>query len=207
MPENQKNEKKQQNKKSRNWTFLVYPDSAPEEWEDYLQGLRYCHCRHNLDVFKDTGKIKKDHIHVIISFDGPTTFNAVKELTDSLNSPFPQPVRSLRGAIRYLIHADNKDKYQYKREDIVSVGMDQEIKEAFSVKKSDEQKKVERVSCYKQIKDIIKNQKLTSWEQLDDALDDLDDVDLLDYVGNHAFLIDRHLNENWHRYVDNYSRK
>lgn len=200
MPENQKNEKKQQNKKSRNWTFLVYPDSAPENWENHLQGLRYCHCRHSLDVFKDTGEIKKDHRHVIISFDGPTTFNVVKELTDSLNSPIPQPVRSLRGAIRYLIHADNKDKYHYKREDIVSVGMDQEIEEAFSVKKSDEQKKVERVNCNKRVLDIIKSQKLTNMEDLFDYLNSIEDVDLSDYVINHAYLVGTFLTSSWRKY-------
>lgn len=207
MPENQKNEKKQKNAKSRNWAILVYPESCPENWEDYLKGLQYCYCLHDKDVVKSTGELKKAHRHVIISFDGPTTFNVVRELTESLNGPIPQVVRSLRGAIRYLIHADNKDKYHYNREDIVSVGMDQEIEQAFSAKKSDEQKKLERVSCYKQVKDIIKSQKLTSWEELDDVLDELDDIDLLDYVGNHAFIIDRHLNENWHKYKDNCNRK
>lgn len=198
MPENQKNEEKQKNKKSRNWGLLVYPESCPENWEDKLKGLQYCYCLHDRDVNKSTGELKKAHIHVVISFDGPTTFNVVKELTDSLNGPYPQAIRSLRGAIRYLIHIDYPKKFQYERKEIVSVGMAQEIEQAFSAKKSDEQKKMERVNCYKQIKDIIKSQKLTSWEKLDDVLDDLDDIDLLDYVGNHAFIIDRHLNENWH---------
>lgn len=187
------------NKKSRYWAFLVYPDSAPENWEDYLQGLRYCHCRHNLDVFKDTGEIKKDHRHVIISFDGPTTFNVVKELTDSLNSPIPQPVRSLRGAIRYLIHADNKDKHHYNREDIVSVGMDQEIEQAFAAKKSDDEKKMERVRNWEKVMDIINDQRLTSWKELDKVLKKLGDPDLIDYTANHAYLVTQHLNENWHQ--------
>ena len=118
------------NVKSRNWTFLVYPESAPEDWEDILAGLTYCYKLHDCDVVKVL-RAQKAHDHVVLTFEGPTTYNTVKDLTDRLNSPAPQPVKSLRGMIRYLIHADNKNKYQYKREDIVSVGMDQEIEQAF----------------------------------------------------------------------------
>lgn len=186
------------NVKSRCWTFLVYPESAPENWEDLLMGLTYCYKLHDCDVVKSTGELKKDHFHVVMKFEGPTTYNTVKELTDRLNSPIPQPVKSLRGMIRYLIHADNKDKYQYKREDIVSVGMDQEIEQAFTVKKTDDEKKMERVSTWQKVMDIVNDQHLTSWKQLDAVLKTLNDPDLIDYAANHAYLVTQHLNENWH---------
>lgn len=189
---------KQKNVKSRNWALIVYPESAPENWEDELIGLQYCHCLHSKDTVKSTGELKKAHRHVVISFDGPTTFNVVKELTERLHSPIPQPVRSLRGAIRYLIHADNKDKYHYSKEDIVSVGMDQEIEQAFAPKKSDDEKKMERVAMWKKVMDIINDEHLTSWRQLDVVLKTLNDPDLIDYAANHAYLITQHLNENWH---------
>lgn len=188
-----------ENKKSRYWTFLVYPDSAPDDWEDILAGYRYCYKLHDHDVVKSTGKPKKDHIHVLLAFEGPTTYNTVKQLTDSLNSPIPQPARSVRGMIRYLIHADNKNKYQYKREDIVSVGMDQEIEQAFAVKKSDDEKKMERVKNWEKVMDIINDQQLTSWKELDNVLKTLGDPDLIDYAANHAYLVTQHLNENWHQ--------
>lgn len=186
------------NVKSRYWTFLVYPESAPENWEDNLMGLTYCYCLHDKDINKSTGELKKAHIHVLITFEGPTTYNTIKELTDRLNSPIPQPAKSLRGMIRYLIHADNKNKYHYKREDIVSVGMDAEIKQAFAVKKTDDEKKMERVSTWKKVMNIVNDYRLSNWRQLDAMLNKLNDPDLIDYAANHAYLVTQHLNENWH---------
>ena len=187
-----------ENVKSRYWTILVYPESAPEDWEDILAGLTYCYKLHDHDVVKSTGELKKAHFHVVLAFDGPTTYNVVKELTDSLKSPIPKAVRSLRGMIRYLIHADNKNKYQYKREDIVSVGMDQEIEQAFTPKKTDDEKKMDRVSTWTRVMNIVNDQHLTSWGQLDAVLKTLNDPDLIDYAANHAYLVTQHLNENWH---------
>lgn len=186
------------NVKSRYWTILVYPESAPEDWEDILAGLTYCYKLHDHDVVKSTGELKKTHFHVVLAFDGPTTYNVVKELTDSLKSPIPKAVRSLRGMIRYLIHADQPNKYQYKREDIVSVGMDAEIEQAFKPKKTDDEKKMDRVSIWKRVMDIVNDQHLTSWKQVDAVLDKLNDPDLIDYAANHAYLVTQHLNENWH---------
>lgn len=186
------------NVKSRYWTFLVYPESAPDDWEDILMGLQYCYCLHDKDIDKSTGKLKKAHIHVLLIFEGPVSYNSIKELTDRLNGPVPQTARSLRGMIRYLIHADNKNKYQYKREDIVSVGMDAEIEQAFTPKKTDDEKKMDRVSTWTRVMNIVNDQHLTSWRQLDAVLKTLNDPDLIDYAANHAYLVTQHLNENWH---------
>lgn len=185
------------NAKSRNWTFLVYPESAPEDWEDILAGYTYCYCLHDKDVEKDTGKLKKAHIHVLMTFEGPTTYTSVKQLTDRLNGPEPQPARSLRGMIRYLIHADNKNKYHYSREDLVSVGMDQEIEQAFAAKKTDEDKKLERVANYDKLVNIIDGKRLTNWRQFNVMLKALNDIDLKDYAANHAYLVTQLLNSNW----------
>lgn len=187
------------NAKSRNWTLIVYPESAPKNWEDFLAGYTYCYCLHDKDVNKDTGKLKKAHIHVLLTFEGPITYTAMKQLTDSLNSPVPQPARSLRGMIRYLIHADNKNKYHYNREDIVSVGMDQEIEQAFTPKKTDEDKKDDRVSLYKKLADIISSKEIIDWDQLDVILYALNDNDLIDYVANHAYLVQQRLTNNWRK--------
>lgn len=187
------------NVKSHNWTFLVYPESAPKDWEDILAGCTYCYCLHDKDINKDTGELKKAHIHVLITFEGTTTYNVVKQLTDRLNGPEPQPARSLRGMIRYLIHADNKNKYQYNRDEIVSVGMDREIEQAFTIKKTDDDKKSDRMMMYKKVMDIINGNKLTDWDQLDAVLYELNDPDLFDYVANHAYLIAQHLTSNWRK--------
>lgn len=190
------------NVKSRNWTFIVYPESAPEDWENHLMGLQYCYRLHDKDIDKSTGNLKKDHIHVVLTFEGTVTYNTIKDITDRINSPIPQPVRSLRGMIRYLIHADNKDKYQYKREGIVSVGMDAEIEQAFKPKKTDEQKQEERSSIAYKLSTIIKDKDFTDWDQLMDYLKELNDSELTDYACNHAYLITQFLTSNWRKKQD-----
>lgn len=189
---------KSRNVKSRSWTFLVYPDSAPEDWENTLMGLKYCYCLHDKDVNKD-GQVKKAHIHVLLTFDGSVTYNTIKDITDSLNCPIPQSVKSLRGMIRYLIHADNKDKHHYDRKEIISVGMDAEIEQAFALKKTDDEKKEERVQLAYKLSTIIRDNCFLSWDQLMDYLQELNDSDLTDYACNHAYLTTQFLTSTWHK--------
>lgn len=111
------------NVKKRNWAFVLYPESAPENWKEQLQ-LTGLPCVispfHDKDINPD-GTPKKGHYHIIMAYSGPTSFNVVKQLTDSLNQPIPQPLEQIRGYYRYLTHKDNPEKYQYDEKDIVSI--------------------------------------------------------------------------------------
>lgn len=130
--------------KKRNWAFFVYPTkeqlqavgsdydgsdgygSAPDDWVNQLQlsGLQFAISPlHDKDLHEDgSGKTKKPHYHVIVVYGSPTTFNNVKHLTDSFNSPIPQALEQIRGYYRYLTHKDNPDKFQYDDKDIVTGG-------------------------------------------------------------------------------------
>ena len=106
-------------KKGRLWGFVCYPESVPLDWLDYLQntGLEIAISPlHNMDI-EPTGEIKKEHWHVILKYDGPTTYNHVKEITDYLNAPRPIKLEGLRGMYRYHLHLDNPEKYQYNDND------------------------------------------------------------------------------------------
>lgn len=111
------------NVKKRNWAFVLYPESAPENWKEQLQ-LTGLPCVispiHDKDVNPD-GTPKKAHHHIILVYGSPTTYNNVKTLTDRLNQPIPQPLDQIRGYYRYLTHKDNPEKYQYDEKDIVSI--------------------------------------------------------------------------------------
>lgn len=112
------------NVKKRNWAFILYPESAPENWRQILSetGLQCAVSPlHNLDVNEETGEIKKEHYHIILCFNGPTSYNVVKNITDSLNSPTPQPLQQIKGYYRYLTHMDNPEKYQYNSNDITFI--------------------------------------------------------------------------------------
>lgn len=107
-------------KKNRYWAFVLYLESAPEDWKDKLQltGLPICISPYHDKDLNPDGTSKKPHYHVILCFGGPTTFNNVKTITDSLNQPIPIPLQQVKGYYRYLTHMDNPEKAQYNEKDI-----------------------------------------------------------------------------------------
>lgn len=109
--------------KKRHWAMVLYPESAPGNWLELLQqtGLQCAVSPlHDRDV-NPTGEPKKPHYHVIMSYSGPTTFNNVKSLTDSLFQPIPIALDQVRGYYRYLTHMDNPEKAQYNASGIVTI--------------------------------------------------------------------------------------
>ena len=110
----------EKNVKKRNWAFVLYPESAPADWRELLQktGLPCAISPlHDKDV-NATGEPKKPHYHVMVFYQGPTSYNVVKRLTDGLNQPTPQVVEQVRGYYRYLTHMDNPEKAQYSAAEI-----------------------------------------------------------------------------------------
>lgn len=115
---------KQKDNRKRNWKLLVYPDSAPANWREILDDMQIEWIEsplHDKDTNKD-GSLKKAHWHVILLFDGNKSFEQIKEIADSINSPSPQFVQNVRTMTRYLAHLDSPSKYQYSKSDIVAHG-------------------------------------------------------------------------------------
>lgn len=113
----------EKNVKKRNWAFVLYPESAPADWRELLQktGLPCAISPlHDKDV-NATGEPKKPHYHVMVFYQGPTSYNVVKRLTDGLNQPIPQVVEQVRGYYRYLTHMDNPEKAQYSPSGITTL--------------------------------------------------------------------------------------
>jgi hypothetical protein len=112
--------KKKKIVKGRDWTFLVYPESAPENWRTILDEtfMRWVESPlHDKDVNAD-GEIKKTHWHILLSSDGPITQTADKKIIGPLNCPNAQKkVGSAKGLVRYMVHLDNPEKYQYSLDD------------------------------------------------------------------------------------------
>lgn len=107
--------------KKRHWSFVIYPESLPTDWLDYLKQTHIeisVSPLHDKDI-NPTGEIKKPHYHCIIVFSGPTTFNTVKSILEPLNCPIPIPLESVKGMYRYFTHKDNPEKAQYNEVDII----------------------------------------------------------------------------------------
>lgn len=109
------NNRKELNNRVRVWQFIVYPESAPADpWvvlRDFCVPFVVSPL-HDKDVNAD-GSPKKPHWHVIYIFDGPHSYEQMKEISDSVNAAPPVRVLNVRGAVRYLIHLDDPEKYQY----------------------------------------------------------------------------------------------
>ena len=101
--------------RARTWTFILYPESAPENWRYILDGYHIPWVEsplHDKDVNPD-GTVKKAHRHIILLFDGKKSFEQVKDITDALNAPIPQKTANTKGLVRYLIHMDNPEKQAF----------------------------------------------------------------------------------------------
>lgn len=112
--------KASEDNRARNWTFILYPESAPENWKQILQeqyikfAVSPCHDK---DI-NPTGEPKKAHYHVLLVFDGKKSYSQIESITKSLNATIPQKVANIEGLIRYFVHIDNPEKYQYNVKDI-----------------------------------------------------------------------------------------
>ena len=85
--------------RTRNWTCVVYPESAPNNWRDFIDELHIEWVEsplHDRD-FNADGEPKKPHWHVILLYDCVKTFEQVKGLTDKLNAPIPQKCGGVKG--------------------------------------------------------------------------------------------------------------
>lgn len=159
--------------KKRYWTFVLYPESAPEDWRDILQrtGLEIAVSPlHDKDINPGTEEVKKPHYHLILCYNSTTTGNAVKKLTDELNQPIPLPIDSVRGLYRYFTHKDNPEKFQYDEKDITSInGFD--IADYSDLSSSE----VSRIKL--ELTKFIKEQDLTEYSDFMDKIIELDKQD------------------------------
>lgn len=119
---------KPQDERTRNWTILVYEDSAPENWREIIAGLHipaFISPYHDRDVRAD-GEPKKPHWHVVLCFKGKKSIQQIQAISDQLSGVKviweECAVGDLSGMVRYLVHFDDGDKAQYEVNDIVALG-------------------------------------------------------------------------------------
>lgn len=109
--------------RTRNFATIVYPESAPNEWQDILAQQfipAFISPLHDKDV-NPTGEPKKEHYHVVIMFDSVKTDEQAKEIIDLIGGVGLERVNSIRGYARYLCHLDNPEKAQYEQSSVRSL--------------------------------------------------------------------------------------
>jgi len=114
------------NFRTRNWTFIVYPDSAPPEWRQSLDALHEKWVEsplHDSDVVEDgSGELKKPHWHVFLQHEGKKSYEQIKVITEMVCGTIPQEVSNAKGLVRYFAHLDNPEKHQYSASGIIGHG-------------------------------------------------------------------------------------
>ena len=109
--------------RTRNYATVVYPDSAPENWIEILSECfipAFISPIHDKDT-NPTGEVKKAHYHVILMFDTVKTKEQAIDVFNKVNGVGCEVVNNLRSMARYLCHLDNPDKYQYSKDDVISL--------------------------------------------------------------------------------------
>lgn len=174
--------------KKRNWAFLGYPESLPENWRELLQqtGLQCAISPlHDCDI-DPTGVPKKPHYHVIVCYSGPTSFNVVKALTDSLHQPIPQALEQVRGYYRYLTHKDNPEKAQYNECDISSIN-------GFNIADFVDLTRSELLHIKQSIFSLIQKEDILEYSDLIDFLLSGEMMVELDVASSNTLLFDRYV--------------
>lgn len=111
-------------RRARNFATVIYPESAPSNFQDVIRDLK-APCAlsplHSNDINPD-GTPKKPHFHLILAFDGPKSLSSVRDLISPTGAVGLEIVESLRGYTRYLCHLDNPEKAQYDIEGVQCFG-------------------------------------------------------------------------------------
>lgn len=175
--------------KKRNWTMVLYDDSCAKDWEDYLNstGVPYAYAYHDKDK-TEIGEPKKVHFHVLICFDGPTTYNTALEYAMRCGAAngVIQPVGSVRGMVRYFCHKDNPDKYQYS-EDIIQCrnGFDPSDYFALTV--------TQTKALKRKVINFIRDNEIMEYAELIDWLENSDETDMFDIASQNTFFFTQYI--------------
>lgn len=161
---------KEKETRTRTWTIVMYPESAPSNWRDLIDSFHIEWIEsplHDKDLNAD-GEIKKAHWHVLLMFGGVKTYEQVRELTEVLNCPSPQKCHNAKALVRYMAHLDNPEKAQYNAVDIKAHG-GVDIAEMLRPSSS------ERYVLVREMRNFIRDNKIMEFQ------------DLLDYAADYRF--------------------
>lgn len=112
---------------SRYYGIITYPDN--DELNEKLKDYNYAcifHYNDRWDEFDEiknpehkAGTLKEPHIHWILRFKDTKSIN-VLAADLGVKVGRLESLRSLRGSVRYLVHKDDPDKFQYSESEIES---------------------------------------------------------------------------------------
>lgn len=128
MSKRSKQERRNPETHDRKFIALVYPDSTTYDYLEVLNNLRsfpeWAYILHDKDL-KNDGESTKPHYHCIMR---GRSSKPLQTAANTLGLPvqFVECAEKWDKSVRYLIHADDPDKYQYPH-DAVTASFDWEL--------------------------------------------------------------------------------
>lgn len=171
--------------KKRNWAFVAYPESMPQNWLEILQktGLPIAISPlHDKDINADESE-KKAHYHIILCWPGPALFSMADKVAKSINGTIPVHLESIRGYYRYFTHKDNPEKYQYSESEIKCLN-------GFAIRDFIELTKSEVSNIKREIRDLIYERCITEYSDLMFFLDNNARAEVIEVAENHTIHFD-----------------
>lgn len=110
--------------RTRNYATVVYPESAPDNWQQIISESKipvFISPLHDKDKNADN-TLKKAHYHVLVNFDSVKTIEQAELFFKSFGGVGCEVVNSNRSYARYLCHLDNPEKIRYSIDDVISYG-------------------------------------------------------------------------------------
>lgn len=158
----------------RNFQCIIYPDSLDGTFQECADrmSIPFVVGYHDKDI-KDikTGEIKKPHYHLCAEVTGKTTlWNFYNIICSSFGEKAGygfEITGDKNKSVRYLMHLDDPDKYQYDVNCISAFG-------GYNYLDSIKKGSGDFVEDKKRIKAIIKEKNIIFFSELDDYLDDFE---------------------------------
>lgn len=188
--------KKEKEVRAKDWTFVAYPESLPENWktllvEEFDVSKAIISPLHDKDVLDDPDRTaKKPHYHVILRYGSMKSFSQIEEITKALGQPIPQKVKNIEGAVRYLIHADSPDKAQYQKSDIATIG-------AVDIDKYFTRTNAEEDALHAEIIEFVCDNDITEFAVLMDYAR-VHNYDWFRFLCRHSYMIDKYITSKRH---------
>ena len=184
----EKEEKKKEGKE-RYWAFIMYEDSRPENWREILEETMLpiaISPRHDMDIKdEETGEVKKPHYHVIVCFNGPTTYKRAMEIAGSVGANTVKRILSVKGMYDYFTHKWNDNKAKYSEEDIIHINGFNILEYGLT------NREIERMK--REIVRIIKERNIKEYCKLYDIFNEENNEDFCEIVSKNVMFFNSYL--------------
>lgn len=110
---------------ARKYRYIQVTDNVPENWDLIIKVARSCYTKfwyifHDKDT-DENGIEKKKHLHLVCYDNSPNYLSkALKNFEGATIPNLIEGCRNGRACIRYLVHKDDPDKFQYDISDVIT---------------------------------------------------------------------------------------